>query len=461
MLNTEHQLGHESIPKLMAKLAVPMIIAQFINVLYNMVDRIYIGRIEGVGTLALTGLGVCFPVIMIVSAFSAFAGLGGSPLAAIELGKGDRAKAEKIMGNAITMILTFSVLLTIFFLIFKQPILYTFGASDQTFKYANDYLSIYLVGTVFVQVSLGLNAYITCQGRAMVAMVSILIGAITNIILDPILIFSFNMGVKGAALATIISQAISAVWIVSFLFSKKSSLRIKFKNIKPNFKIIARISSLGISPFIMQATESMIYISFNTLLQRYGGDLYVGSMTVLLSVIQLIFVPVSGFTTGVQSIISFNYGAKNYDRVKKTVRYMLVVSVIMATSVSSFAMIKPEVFAKMFTSDQQLIDLLIEVIPIFVMGMLIFGVQMTAQSTFVGLGKAGISLFVALLRKVILLIPLSFILSSAFGVMGVYYAEPISDATSATVAGILLIITYKKTLSKTLPTENLAVEKND
>ncbi len=448
MLASEKKLGVESIPKLMVKLSIPMIIAQLINVLYNIVDRIYIGRIEDVGALALTGLGVCFPVIMIISAFSAFAGMGGAPLAAIELGKGDKAKAEKILGNAVVLILTFSVVLTTLFFIFKQPILYTFGASEDTFVYANDYLSIYLIGTVFVQVALGLNSYISCQGKATTAMVSILIGAVTNIILDPILIFGFDMGVRGAALATIISQAISAIWVFSFLISKRSSLVIKPQNIVPNFKIIARISSLGVSPFIMQVTESAIYIVFNSLLQRYGGDLYVGSMTVLLSVIQLIMVPISGFTTGIQPIISFNYGAGNFDRVKKTIRYTFIVAFTMAFVFSTFAMLNPSFFAKLFTTDAQLIALLEQVIPIFVAGMTIFGIQMTAQSTFIGLGKAGISLFVALLRKVILLIPLAFILSSAFGVMGVYYAEPIADATSAVTAGILLLITYKRTLAE-------------
>ncbi len=447
MLASEKKLGVESIPKLMVKLSIPMIVAQLINVLYNIVDRIYIGRIEDVGSLALTGLGVCFPVIMIISAFSAFAGMGGAPLAAIELGKGDKDKAEKILGNAVVLIFTFSIILTTLFFLFKQPILYTFGASDDTFVYANDYLSIYLVGTVFVQISLGLNSYISCQGKATTAMVSILIGAVTNIILDPIFIFGFDMGVKGAALATIISQAISAVWVFSFLVSKRSSLIIKTQNIVPNVKIIARISSLGVSPFIMQVTESAIYIVFNSLLQRYGGDLYVGSMTVLLSVIQLIMVPISGFSTGIQPIISFNYGAGNFDRVKKTIRYTFIVAFTMAFVLSTFAMFNPSFFAKLFTTDAQLIALLEQVIPIFVAGMTIFGIQMTAQSTFIGLGKAGISLFVALLRKVILLIPLAFILSSAFGVMGVYYAEPIADATSATVAGILLLITYKKTLA--------------
>ncbi len=446
-MSNEERLGKESIPKLMFSLAIPMIIAQLINVLYNMVDKMYIGRIEGVGALALTGLGIAFPIIMIITAFSSFAGAGGAPLAAIELGRKNKEGAEKILGNAFALIIAFSIILTTLFFIFKTPLLYLFGASEATITFANDYLGIYLIGTIFVQIALGLNTFISCQGQAKIAMLSVLIGAITNIILDPIFIFSFNMGVKGAALATIISQGISAIWVLKFLLSKKSAIRIKKEYIKPDFSIIGKISALGVSPFIMQATESLIIIVLNTLLQKYGGDLYVASMTVLMSIIQLIIVPVNGLTMGVQSIISYNYGANNFIRVKRTIRYMLLVTMIMTSSISLFAIIFPGVFAGIFTDDIHLIELLKTVTPIFVMGMTIFGIQMTAQSTFVGLGKAKTSLFVALLRKVILLIPLAYILSANFGVMGIYYSEPIADAISATTSGVLLFIIYKKTLA--------------
>lgn len=462
-MKDEKRMGTESIPKLMLQLSIPMIIAQLINVLYNMVDRMYIGRLEGVGALALTGLGLSFPILMIIAAFSSFAGAGGAPLAAIELGKGNRERAEKILGNAVFMILCFSVMLTVVFSVFKEPLLYMFGASDATLPFANDYLSIYLLGTIFVQIALGLNTYITCQGQAKTAMISVLIGAVTNIILDPILIFGMNMGVKGAALATIISQGVSAIWVLCFLFSSKSSIKIKLENLRPEGAILSRISALGISPFIMQATESLILIVFNSLLQKYGGDLYVGSMTILSSVIQLIIVPINGFSMGVQSIISFNYGAEKMDRVRQTIKYMLMVTFTAAAVLSLAAIFMPTVFASIFTNDAALIELLNKVMPVYLMGMVIFGIQMTAQCTFIGLGKASASLFVALLRKVILLIPLAYILSSQFGVMGVYYAEPIADVTSATVAGLLLLYIYRKQLLHTPnvdSSEELSTENN-
>ncbi len=446
-MNNTSKLGTKSIPKLMIELSVPMIVAQLINMLYNLVDRMYIGRIEGVGTQALTGLGLAFPIIMIVSAFGAFAGMGGAPLAAIELGKGNKEKAEKILGNAIILIGFFSLSLTALFYTFQEPLLYLFGASDVTIVYAMEYLSIYLFGTIFVQASLGLNPYISTQGRSTIAMLSILIGAITNIILDPILIFWFDMGVSGAALATIISQALSSVWIVRFLCSEKSTLRITKNIVKFDMGVIQKIGALGISPFIMQSTESLVNIVFSSTLQRYGGDLYVGTITVLTSIMQLIVVPMNGFTSGVQPIISYNYGAGNYDRVRTTVKYMLGAAFILSFCAALFAISNPEIFAKIFTEDQELINLISEVLPIFFIGTMIFGIQMAAQSTFVGLGFAKISLFIACLRKIILLIPFIFILASQFGVMGVYYAEPLADSLSAITSGVFLFVVYKRVLS--------------
>ncbi|MEG2054673.1 MAG: MATE family efflux transporter, partial [Oscillospiraceae bacterium] len=302
-VKSDERLGTEKIGKLIFSLALPAVMAQLINVLYNMVDRMYIGHIADVGKDALTGRGVAFPIIMLIAAFSAFAGMGGAPLMAIELGRGNREKAEKILGNGVTILIFFSVVLTIVFYIFKTPLLYLFGASDTTIKYALEYLNTYLAGTVFVQAALGLNMFISSQGRAKTAMFSVLIGAILNIILDPIFIFGFGMGVQGAALATIISQAVSAIWVVSFLISKKSSVRIKPKYLKPDFKIIGSIGALGVSPFIMQATESLICIVFNTGLAKFGGDIYVGSMTILQSVMQLVVIPVQGITQGTQPII--------------------------------------------------------------------------------------------------------------------------------------------------------------
>lgn len=449
MKNTnENKLGTEKISKLVFSLALPAVIAQIVNVLYNIVDRIYIGHIPNVGSTALTGLGVCFPILMLISAFSAFVGSGGAPLAAIQLGKGDKKQAEKILGNGVTMLLSFSILLTILFMVFKQPLLLAFGASEVTLPYALQYLTIYLCGTIFVQVSIGLNTFITCQGQAKIAMFSVLIGAIINIILDPIFIFGFNMGVRGAALATVISQGCSSIWVLSFLLSKKSSLRIRFANLKPNFKIIGSIAALGISPFIMQATESLINIVFNSGLKHYGGDVYVGSMTILQSVMQLFVLPTQGITMGTQPIISYNYGAKNHERVRQAFRYSLYVTVTVTTLSTILSMLFPGMFARMFTDEPELIRVVVKVLPIFMSGIWIFGIQMACQSAFMGMGQAKISLFLALLRKVILLVPLAIIIPRFAGVMGIYYAEPIADIVAALTTGTLFALNFKKILAK-------------
>ena len=445
----DERLGTQPIPKLMLSLAIPSVIAQLINVLYNIVDRMYIGRIAEVGDLALTGVGLTFPILMLISAFSAFVGAGGAPLAAIQLGKGNKEKAEQILGNGVTVLLFFSVVLTAFFAIFKTPLLYMFGASDKTIVYAEQYISIYLIGTIFVQVALGLNMFISSQGQAKVAMFSVLIGAVINIVIDPIFIFLFDMGVRGAALATILSQAVSAVWVVRFLLSSKSSFQIKKKYLKPNMSLIMSIAALGISPFIMQATESAINIVLNSGLQKYGGDLYVGSMTILQSVMQLIVIPIQGFTQGVQPIISYNFGAGKFDRVKKTYRITMIVTLIISITACFLTTQFPRIFAGIFTNKEELIALVVQVMPIFMAGIGVFGLQMGCQTTFLGLGQAKISLFIALLRKVILLIPLALILPAINGnVMGIYYAEPISDIIAATTAFLIFVVTKKKILSK-------------
>lgn len=444
----EDKLGTMPIPKLMLSLTIPSVIAQLINVLYNIVDRMYIGHIKEVGSVALTGVGVTFPIIMLISAFSAFVGAGGAPLAAIALGKGDRERAEKILGNGVTVLISFSVILTIVFMIFKEPLLFMFGASDQTIAYANSYITIYLIGTVFVQAALGLNPFISSQGQAKVAMLSILIGAVINIILDPIFIFGLHMGVRGAALATVVSQACSAVWVVRFLTSKKSAVRIRIPMLRPDVHIIAGVMALGISPFIMQATESAINIVLNRGLQTYGGDLYVGSMTILQSVMQLFVIPIQGFTQGVQPIISFNFGARKFDRVKKTYTLAIICSIAVATVFCILAVTCPTTLAGIFTSDRDLIALVGKVMPIFMSGIWIFGIQMGCQMTFMGLGQAKISLFLALLRKVILLIPLAIVLPKFFGVIGIYYAEPISDITSALTAGTIFLLVRNKIVSE-------------
>ena len=446
--HNDDKLGTAPIGRLVLTMALPAVIAQLVNVLYNIVDRIYIGHIADVGRLALTGLGVCFPILMLIAAFSAFVGAGGAPLASIQLGKGNREEAEKILGNGVTILLCFSVILTLVFHLFKEPLLYAFGASDDTIVYALQYIGIYLWGTIFVQAAIGLNTFITCQGQAKIAMFSVLIGAIINIVLDPILIFGFNMGVRGAALATVLSQACSAIWVVYFLLSKKSSIRIKPKHLKPNWKIIGGIAALGVSPFVMQSTESLINIVFNSGLQKHGGDLYVGSMTILQSVMQLFVMPVQGITMGTQPIISYNYGAKNFDRVKKTFKCSLGVTFTFTTLCCIAAILFPTLFGRLFTTETELLDLIKRVMPIFMGGIWIFGIQMACQSAFMGMGQAKISLFLALLRKVILLIPLALILPNFAGVMGIYYAEPIADIVAALTTGILFAFSFKKILAK-------------
>ena len=444
----DEKLGVMPIPQLMVSLAIPSVIAQLINVLYNIVDRMYIGHIPDIGPVALTGVGVTMPVIMLISAFSAFIGAGGAPLAAIALGKGDKDRAEKILGNGVSILLFFSAVLILFFMIFKRPLLYMFGASEQTIVYAQRYITIYLAGTVFVQLALGLNMFISSQGQAKTAMLSVLIGAVINIVLDPIFIFGLKMDVRGAALATVISQAVSAVWVVRFLISEKSVIRIRKKNFVLDFHIVAGVMALGISPFIMQATESAINIVLNRGLSIYGGDLYVGSMTILQSVMQLAVIPVQGFTQGIQPIISYNFGAGKFDRVKKTYRLTILITFMVSSVYCLLTVNFPTVFAGIFTSDKDLLLLVGKVMPIFMAGIWIFGIQMGCQTTFMGLGQAKISLFLALLRKVILLIPLALILPRYFGVMGIYYSEPISYTISAATAGIIFLCVRKKIVSQ-------------
>lgn len=444
---SDSRLGTEKILKLMLQLALPSVLAQIVNVLYNIIDRIYIGRIPGVGAAALTGVGVTFPVITIVSAFAGFANGGGAPLAAIAMGQRDNKRAEKILGNSTFLLLVFSGVLMAVFLGLKKPLLYMFGASDYTIEYAASYITVYLLGTVFVELAVGLNTFISCQGYARTAMISVLIGAIVNIILDPVFIFVLDMGVVGAATATVISQALSAVWVLRFLISAKSQIHLRISDLKPDVKILGSILALGVSPFIMAATESAITIVMNHGLQTYGGDLYVGSMTILQSVLQLIFVPINGFTNGVQPIISYNFGAGQFERVKKAIKNMLIITFLFSFAYVMFAMICPSVFAGMFTNDADLIDLVKRVLPIYIMGMSIFGLQSGIQSSFLGLGQAKISLCIAILRKVVLLIPFAVILPHFFGVMGVYYAEPIADIISVVTACTLFLLNIRKILS--------------
>lgn len=441
-MRNDEKLGTAPLGRLMLSLALPTVLAQLINVLYNVVDRIYIGHMQGDGNLALTGVGVTLPIITLIAAFSAFAGAGGAPLAAIELGKKDERKASLIMGNSAWLLVFFSIVLTIGFLIFKVPILYAFGASSKTIAYANEYITIYLLGTIFVQLALGLNAFISGQGAAKAAMLSVLIGAVINIVLDPIFIFALHLGVRGAALATVISQFVSAVWVVSFLKSKRSVLHLKI--VRPDKSLILKIAALGIAPFVMQSTESLVTITFNTGLQRYGGDLYVGSMSILMSIMQLIVIPVNGITQGVQPIVSYNYGAGNRLRVKETVIRLVSVCLLGTLILAGVAIFCPGIYASMFTNDAELVALTCRIMPIFFLGIAIFGIQAACQSTFLALGQAKISLFIATLRKIILLIPLALILPKFLGVKGIYIAEPVSDVISVIVTSVLCVITLKR-----------------
>ena len=442
------KLGKEPLRKLFFTMAIPSVLAQLINVLYNIVDRIYIGHIKDIGSLALTGVGVTFPIIMVVSAFSAFAGQGGAPLASILLGAKDQEKAEKVLGSSTALLLVFSISLTLILQILKTPLLYAFGASDNVIGFAQDYIGLYLWGTIFVMLSLGLNTFISGQGNAKTAMFSVLIGAVTNIILDPIFIFVMNMGVKGAALATVISQAFSAIWVVNFLISKKSSLKIKRENLKLDMQFVKKIGSLGCSPFIMQSTESLVLLTLNSGLQKYGGDLYVGSMSILISVLQLIFVPVSGIAQGVQPIISYNFGAGNRERVIKTFKALLIVCLVATMFMGGIAVLFPNFYVKMFTESEELMKLTSKMMPIFTLGMCIFGIQQSIQVTFLAMGQAKFSIFIALLRKVILLVPLAIILPRFLGVKGIYYAEPMADITSVVVASITFALNFKSILKQ-------------
>jgi len=450
-LKSKHtnDLGNDSVGKLLLKLAVPAITAQVINALYNVVDRMYIGHIKDVGASALTGIGVGFPIIMLISAFSSLIGMGGAPRAAISMGRGENDEAENILGNCTITLITISIILTIFFLIFREPLLLAFGASQNTLKYASSYLGIYVLGTIFVQISLGLNAFINTQGFATISMATVMIGAILNIILDPVFIFGFNMGVNGAALATVISQAISAIWVLSFLLGDKTKLKIKPKYFKLKKNIILPVFALGLSPFVMQSTESLLNVCFNSSLQKYGGDIAVGAMTILSSTMQFAMLPLSGLTQSAQPIISFNYGAKKVDRVKKTFKILLISCLIFSTIVWVLTLAFPQMFAKIFTSDTQLIDKTIWSMRIYMGGVFMLGAQTACQNTFVSLGQAKISLFLALLRKIILLIPFIYIFPLFFEdkVFAVFLAEPVADILAATCTSIVFSMKIKKILN--------------
>ncbi|MBQ8829986.1 MAG: MATE family efflux transporter [Oscillospiraceae bacterium] len=442
-------LGTERISRLLFRLAIPAVTAQIVNMLYNMVDRIYIGHIDVIGADALTGLGVCNPLIIAISAFAALVCMGASPTVSRFMGEGDNAKAEKVIGTSATVLIIVALILTVVMEIFCTPLLYAFGASDITIKYAVEYLRIYAIGTIFVQITLGLNTFITAQGFAKTGMFTVIIGAVLNIILDPIFIFVFDMGVSGAALATIISQFVSASWVVIFLCGKKSILKLRLSNMKPDFKILARSMALGISPFIMQITESVLFLSFNSSLLKYGGDTAVGAMTILTSVMQFCMLPLTGFTQGASPILGYNLGAGNPQRLKDTFSLLLKVCLIYATILWLLIMLFPNTIAEIFTSDASLRDYAAWAMRIYMAGTFMFGAQISCQMAFVSLGNAKYSIFLAVLRKIILLIPLIFILPHIFTAdkcMAVFLAEPVSDILAAITTSTLFYIQFKKVL---------------
>lgn len=455
MKNKNVNLGEGSVGKLLINLAVPAIIAQMVNLLYNIVDRIFIGRMAN-GEIAMAGIGVAMPIIMIISAFSYLIGSGGAPLTAIKMGEKNNDEAEKIMSNSFSMLLIIGVSLTIVFLLFKEPILWAFGASETTINYALDYLTIYVMGTLFVQIALGMNPFINTQGFAKIGMLTVLIGAVINIALDPILIFTFDMGVKGAALASIIAQGVSTLFALNFLFGKKSILKIRKKYLKLDKKIVGSILALGIAPFIMQATESLVLVSLNNQLSRFGGDLAIGAMTIMSSIMQIILLPANGLTQGAQPIISYNYGAKNIDRVKKTFKYTVLATLSYTFFMCLILMIAPEMVVKIFNNDPSLLEITSWSIKIYFAGIFIFGIQAACQSTFLALGQAKISLFLALLRKIILLVPLIFILPIIMEekLFAVLLAEPVADVTAVLITSICFTVFYKKTLNVMDKNEN-------
>lgn len=439
-------LGRDPIPQLMLRLALPSVIAQTINMLYNMVDRMYIGNIAGVGAYALTGVGLTLPVITLISAFSSLFGTGGAPLASIKLGEGRREDAERILGVSAFMLLAASALLFVGFTLFMDPLLMAFGASENTLPYASDYLSIYLLGTAFVQLVLGLNPFITAQGCAREAMISVIIGAALNIALDPLFIFVLGMGVRGAALATVISQGVSCLWVLLFLMGRHARMRLLPANIRFSLPILSATVALGVSPFTMTFTESAIQVVLNRGMMTYGGDLYVGTMTIISSVVHLFSTPLSGYTNGVQPLMSFNYGSGQLDRVRRTFRLLLLSTVTITVTYCGLIELFPRAFIRLFASDEALIELTVRGLRIYAAGLGIFGLQNAIQSMFVGLGQAKISLFIAVLRKIILLIPLALVLPLFIGVTGVYLAEPIADILSATTATCLMLWQFNRIL---------------
>lgn len=437
-----------SISRNILSLALPMTLAQLINVLYNVVDRIYIGHIPHTSTQALTGIGLTLPIITLVTAFANLFGMGGAPLCSIARGAGEHDRAETIMGNCFSMLLGFGTFLMVLFLLCKRPLLYLFGASDATFPYADAYITIYLLGTVFVMVGLGMNNFINAQGFGKIGMLTVLLGAVTNIILDPVFIFLFHMGVRGAALATLISQALSAFWVFRFLSGPKALLKLSLQNMRIKWNLIKEITGLGLSGFVMSVTNGSVQIMCNATLAHYGGDLYVGIMTVINSVREIITMPITGLTSGSQPIIGFNYGAGKYNRVKSAIKFMTVSCIIFTFAAWALLFFLPDFFIRLFTSETALLTKGIPAMKIYFFGIFMMALQFAGQSTFVSLGKSKQAVFFSLFRKVIIVIPLTLLLPTIgnLGTTGVFLAEPISNFIGGTTCFLTMLFSVRKNL---------------
>ena len=446
-------LGSGKVSRLLFQLSMPTIVSQIVNMLYNMVDRVYIGHmkpVETVGKLALTGVGVCLPVILLISAFAALLAMGGAPRASIAEGRGEPEESERIQGNSLTLLVTAALILTVVFQLFAEPLLLTFGASGNSIGYARDYLRIYTLGTIFVQLTLGMNAYITAQGFTTVSMKTVLIGAILNTILDPIFIFVLDLGVRGAALATSLSQAVSALWVLRFLTGSQTKWKLRRENLKPVPAVFLPCLALGLSPFLMQSTESLISVCFNSSLLKYGGDIAVGAMTVLISIMQLAMMPLQGLTQGAQPIVSYNYGARNAQRVREAFRCLLLACVTYSMTLWVLVQLFPRAFALIFNNDPALVEYAAWALRVYMAATGIFGVQIACQQTFIALGNAKTSLFLAILRKIILLIPLIFILPHFFAnkVFAVFLAEPVADVLAVTTTAVMFARQFKRSMAE-------------
>ena len=452
MNKDKNDFSQGSVVKNIMSLAVPMTLAQLINVLYNIVDRIYIGRIPQDSTLSLTGIGLSLPIITMVIAFANLFGMGGAPLCSIERGRGRIEEAEKIMGNSFTMMVISGILLTAFGLIFKRPMLYLFGASDSTWPFADAYITIYLFGSLFVMVGLGMNSFINSQGFGKIGMMTVLLGAVSNIILDPIFIFVFHMGVRGAALATILSQFVSAVWVFRFLTGEKAVIRLPRTLARPQLSIVKDITGLGLSGFVMSITNGSVQIMCNAMLQRWGGDLYVGIMTVINSVREIITMPVNGLTSGAQPVMSFNYGAGEYRRVKAAIRFTSVACIIFSLAAWALLFFFPHFFIHLFNSEPELLEKGVPAMRLYFFGIFMMALQFAGQSTFVALGKSKQAVFFSLFRKVIIVIPLTIFLPAiGFGTDGVFLAEPVSNFIGGTASFVTMLLTVWPRLKETQP----------